>query len=414
MASASVVGLSVLLLAGYIGGMDRARRDAELSAQADLCAESAEDIIRLRLSDRAGPASGLDGFVFDAGGLSTTIRLLAAVPIPPVEISMGEAPEGSRWVPSAPLPVTVPVSDSVLAVAPGGSGAPASVELIGGAQARAVFEGQAGSISVPVEDWMIEDCILEAGALGGSPALAIHAPSGPVAVLQPGRETLLGAEASAAALAMTSCGAPVRAGAASVQDVVRGDMDSDGLPDLAVVSSDRVTALLTLSSDTAADSLPGAVPAAWGLSGISGGLVVRWDGPGRSWRRLGWGGFQPLLPVGALSSHPWTGRLSEACNAIAGECGGALAVASCSSGELMLLAAGGVTTLDLDGGSPDYMVLDGPRCTVVLDPLDGEGTLYTWILSTASGSGPLRADTLRTSVFTDAWGNPRLTVGGRT
>jgi hypothetical protein len=80
----------------------------------------------------------------------------------------------------------------------------------------------------------------------------------------------------------------------------------------------------------------------------------------------------------------------------------------------MVLARGEVTTIDLDGGSPDFMVVDGPSCTVVLDPLDGEGTLYTWLLSTAAGGGPTYADTLRTAVFVDAWGNTRLTGGGRT
>jgi hypothetical protein len=414
MASGSVVGLSVLLLAGYIGGMNRAQRAAELGAQAALCLASAEDMIRLRLSDRMRSASDLDGFMFEAGGLSTTIELIGSAPVPPVEISLGEAPEGSRWVPAAPEPVPVSFEEGVRALATAGAGAPATVELHSGVPARFVFDGPAGTSTVRFDAPITDGSLLEAGSIGGSPALAVYDARGPVAVLQPGREPLAGSAAPAAALAMTSCGAPSGVGDASVQDVVRGDMDSDGLPDLAVISSDRVTVFLTASPTTVADSVGGAAPVAWGLSGISGGLVVCWDGPGRSWRRLGWGGFQPLLPVGALSSHPWSGRLSEACNAIAGECGGALAVASCSSGELMVLARGEVTTIDLDGGSPDFMVVDGPSCTVVLDPLDGEGTLYTWLLSTAAGGGPTYADTLRTAVFVDAWGNTRLTGGGRT
>lgn len=439
-AAAAVVMLSALLLLGYVGRMRSGQAARERAAQAGLTSAGAGDWLAWSLSEGGAEPLDLDGSSFESGGLSTRLELLSSSPVPPATVGMGELPPGTAIVasdgaiclltpastgdslrlglfdpssrtterlPSLPLP-----PGQGYAVAGTGCGSGYLFALITeGAEPAVLFTARDGSVT-RCEGWSAGSpwTVAEAGLLDGIPAVVLYRAGGPALAVLGDGSLLSGGSALEAALGLDRAGTPVQAGEAPCS-IVRGDADMDGSADLAVVSPSRIDCF-TSSGTVFSDSVTGSVPAAWGFSLVSSGFVACWEGGrGRLWRRLGWAGFQDFDPVAALSGPRWTGLLHEGCNCVAGDAGG-LRIASCSSGESVLLSGGSPVFADIDGGPPDALIRSGGSWTIVLDPVEGEGTGTLWRLSTLEGPGNLRVDTLFIPVYMDCQGALSVRTGG--
>ncbi len=78
----------------------------------------------------------------------------------------------------------------------------------------------------------------------------------------------------------------------------------------------------------------------------------------------------------------------------------------------MLLAGGRPVFADIDGGPPDAIIWNGGSLSVVLDPVEGEGTGSLWRLSTMEEPGSTRIDTLFIPVYMDGSGALSVRTGG--
>lgn len=435
-AAAAVVMLSALLLLGYIGRMRSGQTALERAAQAGLTSAGAGDWLAWSLSGGGHQPRDLDGTSFESGGFSTRMDLLSTAPVPPAAIGIGEFPAGTSVVASdgcvslltssgdslevivfdpsvrgfEQLPSGWAPEGSVIAGTGSGSGYLFAV-ITAGPEPSVLFTARDGSATrrtgrAVEPEWTTA----EAGLLDGMPAAVLYNVEGPALAILHDGSVLSGGSAMEAALGLDCAGTPVQAGDGP-SSIVRCDADMDGATDLVVITPSRI-ACFTAAGTVYADSIPGASPAAWGFSRVSSGFVACWEGSfGRAWRRLGWQGFQALDPVAALSGPRWTGLLHEDCNCVAGDAEG-LRIASCASGESMLLSAGRPVFADIDGGPPDAVVWNGDSLSIVLDPVEGEGTGTLWRLSTLEEQGSIRVDTLFIPVYMDGDGALSVRTGG--
>lgn len=435
-AAAAVVMLSALLLLGYVGRMRSGQTARERAAQAGLTSAGAGEWLAWSLSGRGLQPRDLDGTSFESGGFTTRMDLLSTAPVPPASVTIGEFPAGTAAVASdGSISLLMPSGDSleVLVFDPSGRRfeqlppvcAPEGSVIAGtgsgsGYLFAVITAGPEPSVLFTARDGSVTRCAApaagsgwtaaEAGLLDGMPAVVLYRAEGPVIAILRNGSLLQGGSALEAALGLDCAGTPVHAGEGP-SSIVRCDADMDGADDLAAVSPSRITCF-TASGTVFSDSVPGASPAAWGFSRVSSGFVVCWEGAsGRTWRRLGWSGFQSIDPVAALSGPSWTGLLHEGCNCVAGDAGG-LRIASCASGESMLLAGGRPVFADIDGGPPDAIIWNGGSLSVVLDPVEGEGTGSLWRLSTMEEPGSTRIDTLFIPVYMDGSGALSVRTGG--
>ena len=433
-AAAAVVMLSALLLLGYIGRMRSGQTARERAAQAGLSSAGAGDWLAWALSGGGRQPRDLDGASFGSGGFTTRFDLLSTAPVPPAVIGIGEFPCGTAAVASdGSVSLLTPSGDSLEicvfdpsertserlppvllprggVVAGTGCGSGYLFAVIGGGSRPAVlFASHDGSVTTSgaVEPgWTAA----EAGLLDGTPAVLLYGPDGPVQAILLDGTMLTGGRALEASLALDCPGTPVQAGEGP-SSVVRCDSDMDGAIDIVTISPSRIVCS-TASGTMLRDSVQGCTPAAWGFSRVSSGFVACWEGDrGRTWRRLGWSGYQDFDPVAALSWPRWTGLLHEDRNCVTGDAGG-LRTASCASGESVLLSEGSPVFADIDGGAPDALVRNGDSLSIVLDPASGEGTGTLWRLSTLEGSATVRVDTLFIPVYMDGNGNLSVRTGG--
>lgn len=428
-AAGAVVMLSVMLLLGYLGRMIDEQEKLELEAQAALSAESASDWLEQNLADRAGSIEALDGSCLEIAGLETRIDLLGSSSVPPATFTIGHttdcdcsliASNGGVALlrrdgetisadlieldsgDSTRLSIGVSTSEggwTALGTGPCSGFLCALITDTGATDIHFVtMDGDVTSIhsDIPRSDWLLA----EAGLLDGLPAVILYSDSGPSAAILSTGSVLLGEGAMEAAFGLGCEGSPV---SSTEEDLLRSDLDMDGLMDFALIGSESVIAFLS-SGPHPTDSIPGMRPEAWGLSDRSNSLLICWGGPsGRIWRRLGWSGFQDFMPAASLSSIDWEGRFSEGSDAISGNSGG-LVTAGGYSGSLERISGETPVFTNIDGGPPDALLHEKNGWTVVLNPLRGEGTGTSWRLSTGSGVSPMRTDTLRFSTFIEETG----------
>ncbi len=438
----AVVMLSAMLLLGYLDGMMREQERIEAAAQAELLAESTMDWVLMRLAGDMGDPVLLEAASISSGTLTAGVRLTGRTEASPVLLEFAGQPSGSPVLPSGGGILVlrgVPEGMSVSLLEPGPDGEPLPVATVGvrspgvtpvptgasspllcilleeGAPHVAHFVGRDGtvtSVEIPeLEGFEDRGLLLEAGVLEGVPALAAYSGGGPAVVASLAGAVLAGDDALAASISLEGAGPPAAEGDPDPTAVMRADLDMDGSNDLVMIGRTAVTAHLTSTGGPIRDLVPGHAPVAWGVSRLSSGAVFCWEGQGsRTWRRLGWAGFQGFLPGGAYLRHPWKGRLYEAPAAVAGDSGEGLLVASLSTGGDSLLVPGSFVFTDIDGGDPDAFTTEGGGGSMVLDVFGG-GSDMTWSVTVRDAGGILLERAFRVSVSTGGDGLSRTWRG---
>lgn len=171
----------------------------------------------------------------------------------------------------------------------------------------------------------------------------------------------------------TPGGAVSSIGASRVRDVLGGDFNNDGVPDMAFAAPFSLTVFSGATGELFT-ARPGGSLICWGDVQGRNGLAAMWSQPGggENWLRLGYQGFTGFVPE-PMYRMGWEGRFTGSGNTFAGFIGGAGVVAS-SSGYIQELLTGAVFTGNADGGQLDFFLMGPDGLEAFFNPVDGDGS----------------------------------------